>query len=272
MRFIAVLLGEAASVGTSRLSGVSGALAVALLFAALLLVLCARRPTRLSQAQDGKVAFIRDNFRQGTSGFSTIAPRAAASRRPSTPSPRSGRPTTRDWSSPRTPGKTTGRTVRCGLVPRRRKDRLHQRPLLRAQSSSGSDGGGRAGGLTGGPTGGGSLHARGLVSEALAREAAGSKTTNAAPQENVEVSVINADGAGRENLTASRAYDILPAFSPSGDEIVFSKVTFDRRSEQSDLFLMDSDGANKRQLTDTLRASSTRPTDRWFCCRTPSDA
>jgi hypothetical protein len=32
-------------------------------------------------------------------------------------------------------------------------------------------------------------------------------------------------------------------------------VTFDRRSEQSDLFLMGSAGANKRQITDTLRAS-----------------
>jgi Tol biopolymer transport system component len=93
-----------------------------------------------------------------------------------------------------------------------------------------------------------------LVSESLAREAAESKTTTAEPEESVEVSVINADGTGRENLTASRAYDVLPAFSPSGDEIVFSKVTFSRRSEQSDLFLMDSDGANKRQLTDTPRA------------------
>ncbi len=93
-----------------------------------------------------------------------------------------------------------------------------------------------------------------LVSESLAREAAESKTSTAAPEENVEVSVINADGTGREDLTASRTYDILPAFSPSGDKIVFSKVTFDRRSEQSDLFLMDSDGANKRQLTDSPRA------------------
>ena len=90
--------------------------------------------------------------------------------------------------------------------------------------------------------------------EPLAREASESKSTVAAPEENVEVSVMNADGTGREDLTASRAYDILPAFSPSGDEIVFSRVTFDRRSEQSDLFLMDSDGANKRQLTDSPRA------------------
>lgn len=74
------------------------------------------------------------------------------------------------------------------------------------------------------------------------------------PEESVEVSVINADGTGRKDLTAGRAYDVLPAFSPSGDEIVYSKVTFDGRSERSDLFVMDSDGANKRQLTDTPRA------------------
>jgi Tol biopolymer transport system component len=92
------------------------------------------------------------------------------------------------------------------------------------------------------------------ILEPLAREASESKTTTAVPDEGIEVSVMNVDGSGREDLTASRAYDILPAFSPSGDEIVFSKVTFSRRSEQSDLFLMDSDGANKRQLTDTPRA------------------
>jgi hypothetical protein len=100
---------------------------------------------------------------------------------------------------------------------------------------------------------GGAFTPEALVSESLAREASESKST-VAPEENVEVSVINADGSGKENLTASRAYDVLPAFSPSGDEIVFSKVTFDRRSEQSDLFLMDSEGANKTQLTDSPRA------------------
>ncbi len=93
-----------------------------------------------------------------------------------------------------------------------------------------------------------------LVSESLAREAAESKTTTAEPEENVEVSVINANGTGREDLTASRAYDILPAFSPSGGEIVYSKATFNRRSESSELFVMDSNGANKRQITDTPRA------------------
>ncbi len=66
--------------------------------------------------------------------------------------------------------------------------------------------------------------------------------------------VINTDGTGREDLTAGPAYDVLPAFSPSGDRIVFSKMTFSRRSESSELFVMGSDGANKRQITDAPRA------------------
>ena len=90
--------------------------------------------------------------------------------------------------------------------------------------------------------------------EPLAREASESKSTAAVPDESVEVSVINADGTGREDLTASRAHDILPAFSPSVDEIVFSRVTFDRGSESSELFVMGSNGANKTQITDTPRA------------------
>jgi Tol biopolymer transport system component len=88
----------------------------------------------------------------------------------------------------------------------------------------------------------------------LAREASESKSTVAVPDESAEISVMNADGSEREDLTASRAYDVLPAFSPSGDEIVFSRATFDRRSEGSELFVMGSDGANKRQITDTPRA------------------
>lgn len=100
----------------------------------------------------------------------------------------------------------------------------------------------------------GTFTPKALSPESLALEAAGPKATAAMPDESVEVSVINADGSGRENLTASRAYDVLPAFSPSGGEIVFSKITFDGRTEQSDLFVMDSDGANKRRLTDTRRA------------------
>ncbi|MDQ3316953.1 MAG: hypothetical protein M3522_06410 [Actinomycetota bacterium] len=93
-----------------------------------------------------------------------------------------------------------------------------------------------------------------LTPESLAREASESKDHSGEFQEDVEVSMINADGTGRKDLTAGPAYDILPAFSPSGDKIVFSKVTFEGRSEQSELFVMRADGANKTQITDTPRA------------------
>lgn len=102
---------------------------------------------------------------------------------------------------------------------------------------------------------GGAFTPEALEPESLAREASGSeKATAAMPDQSVEVSVIDADGTGRENLTTGRAFDILPAFSPSGDRIVFSKVTFDGRSENSELFVMGSNGANKTQITDTPRA------------------
>ena len=90
--------------------------------------------------------------------------------------------------------------------------------------------------------------------ESLARGDSRTKDSVAIPEEDVEVSVINTDGTEREDLTAGRAYDVLPSFSPSGDKIVFSRVTFDGRSERSELVVMDSDGANKEQITDTPRA------------------
>ncbi len=93
-----------------------------------------------------------------------------------------------------------------------------------------------------------------LGPESLAREASEPKDHTGEPQEDVEVSVMNADGTGRRDLTAGRAYDVLPAFSPSGNRIVFSRMTFDERSEKSELVVMRADGANKRQITDTPRA------------------
>ena len=99
-----------------------------------------------------------------------------------------------------------------------------------------------------------SLAPESLAPESLAREASAAKETTAEPMEDVEISVINADGSGRKDLTMGRAYDILPAFSPTGDEIVYSRVSFNQRSERSELVVMDSTGANKTQITDTPRA------------------
>ena len=91
-----------------------------------------------------------------------------------------------------------------------------------------------------------------LGAESLAREASDAKGHSDVPE--ADVAVMNADGTQRRDLTASRAYDVLPAFSPSGNRIVFSKMTFDNRSEKSELVVMRADGSNKRQITDTPRA------------------
>lgn len=100
----------------------------------------------------------------------------------------------------------------------------------------------------------GTFEPKALGPESLTREASEPKDHTGEPQEDVEVSVMNADGTGRRDLTSGRAYDVAPAFSPSGNKIVFSKMTFDWRSETSELVVMRADGANKRQITDTPRA------------------
>lgn len=100
---------------------------------------------------------------------------------------------------------------------------------------------------------GGTFAPEDLGPESLAREAS-EKNHTGEPQEEVNIAVINADGTGREDLTAGRAYDVSPAFSPNGNKIVFSKITFGAGGESSDLVVMRSDGSNKRPLTDTPRA------------------
>jgi hypothetical protein len=68
-------------VDTSRLLGVRGALAAALLLAAVMLVLSAASAGAAFPGGDGKIAFTRDNFRQGTSGIFTIAPEGGGQQR-----------------------------------------------------------------------------------------------------------------------------------------------------------------------------------------------
>jgi dipeptidyl aminopeptidase/acylaminoacyl peptidase len=106
--------------------------------------------------------------------------------------------------------------------------------------------------------GGGGARGRGFTPEELAREASGSEESAAEPgskpEEDIEISVMYDGGSERQNLTASRAYDARPAFSPNGNKIVFSRATFDERSEKAELVVMRADGTNKRQITGTPRA------------------
>jgi Tol biopolymer transport system component len=82
-------------------------------------------------------------------------------------------------------------------------------------------------------------------------ESEAAASDHAVEEEKVEVSVMNADGTQRKDLTSSPAYDTYPAFSPNGTRIAFTRMTFSRRSEESDIFVMRADGTGVRQLTDT---------------------
>lgn len=352
-------LRKAESMGTMRLPGVRGALAAALLLGLVMLTLAATSADAAFPGEDGKIAFSKDNYRQGTSGIFAIAPEGGAQERigpeygysPSWSADgqkvvfvaysgenemeefeqdiyvmdADGTDVQRVTSTRAYEASPSffpdGETIAYARYNRDGSDifartigvpgttRLTDTPGFEESVAVSPDGGKIAFtkfnrsadlfvmnadgsepenltmtrqvdefGVDWSPDGaeiaftsarfsgregpaarvaesreGGSLTPEALSPDSLAREASG-KDTVAIPDESVEVSVINADGTGREDLTAGRAYDILPAFSPSGDEIVFSRVTFDRRSESSELFVMGSDGADKRQITDTPRA------------------
>lgn len=354
-------LRKAEDMGTTRLLGVRGALAAALLLAGVMLVLAAASADAAFPGEDGKIAFSRDNYRQGTSGIFTVAPEGGAQERlgpeygysPSWSADgqkvvfvaSSGR-TERDYnediyvmnadgtgvervtnsrayeSSPSffPDGETiafakysdrNGADIFTMKLDGTDRMQLTDDPGFYEESVAVSPDGekiafarynrsseifvmdadgtdrvnltktGRVDefGADWSPNGQkiaftsyrfsgmeglaaraadaqeeGTFTPQAMTPESLAREASESKDHSGGFQEDVEVSVINANGTGRKDLTTGRAYDVLPAFSPSGDEIVFSRVTFDRRSEESELVVMGSNGANKRQITDTPRA------------------
>lgn len=63
---------------------------------------------------------------------------------------------------------------------------------------------------------------------------------------NPEIHVMNDDGSAQVRLTDHPAWDLYPVFSPDGSQIAFSS---DRNGDQAEIFIMDADGANVRQLT-----------------------
>jgi len=62
----------------------------------------------------------------------------------------------------------------------------------------------------------------------------------------MEIFLADPDGGNLERLTDSPGYDAECAFSPDGQQIVFSST----RDGDPDLYLMNADGSNVRQLTD----------------------
>ena len=67
---------------------------------------------------------------------------------------------------------------------------------------------------------------------------------------------MNADGSGTENLTRSPKFDDGPAWSPDGQKIAFQRVvgvipcgTGGCGPAESDIFVMNADGSEQRNLT-----------------------
>jgi TolB protein len=69
-----------------------------------------------------------------------------------------------------------------------------------------------------------------------------------------DIYVMNADGTGRRQLTATNADDSAPAFSPDGSRIAFESA----RNGSLDVFVMPATGKEPRQLT-TSTASDRSP-------------
>jgi Tol biopolymer transport system component len=75
-----------------------------------------------------------------------------------------------------------------------------------------------------------------------------------------EIVVMNRDGTGRTNLTQHPAHDIQPSYSPDGSRIVFAS-TRDTLPPyvRFDIFVMNADGSNPVNLTNTGIAEERHP-------------
>ena len=67
---------------------------------------------------------------------------------------------------------------------------------------------------------------------------------------NYEIYTMSADGTNQQRLTDNPAADSDPAWSPDGSLIVYTRYNPAEFSEENGhLWIMDSNGENKRQLT-----------------------
>ena len=57
---------------------------------------------------------------------------------------------------------------------------------------------------------------------------------------------MNSDGTGQTRLTHNEAHDFAAAWSPNGRQIAFTRA---RDDEDLEIYVMDADGGNQRNLT-----------------------
>jgi Tol biopolymer transport system component len=91
----------------------------------------------------------------------------------------------------------------------------------------------------------------GLATYDAAWSADGSKVAFSAccPNGNYEIYSMNADGTGLTQLTDNTARDTLPAWSPSGDRIVFTS----ERDGNKEIYVMNADGSGQTNLSNNSK-------------------
>ena len=83
---------------------------------------------------------------------------------------------------------------------------------------------------------------------------------------NDEIYVMNADGTNQRRLTHNPGWDVDPDWSPDGSQIVFMSDRHGGTGLPLNIFVMDADGGNVRQVTDVFLAQQPKwsPDGEWI--------
>ena len=83
---------------------------------------------------------------------------------------------------------------------------------------------------------------------------------------NDEIYVMNADGTNQRRLTHNPGWDVDPDWSPDGSQIVFMSDRHGETGLPLNIFVMDADGSNVRQVTDVFLAQQPKwsPDGEWI--------
>jgi Tol biopolymer transport system component len=87
------------------------------------------------------------------------------------------------------------------------------------------------------------------TAEAPAVTAAGQLVFTSERDDNAEIYLMNSDGSGQMNLTASPSADFSPQWSPDGSRIAFHSYESDDVGGNAEIYVMDADGGNWVRVT-----------------------